>query len=202
MKVSDLGKQGAEADSLESALKRLRDAFEITQKGTLDSVRDIKMTMPKECDAAKKEADGSIILENANLIKKLQSTAQELLGYHVNSTIKITKFLEKMFNIKKSGQYYEVKGINQGVLFAGFPALNALTNQARDLLVDYYSGCETIYQKGVSSWKDANLIPVPVEAAAAAAAAAPPANQPTNAAAAPANQPPAASEPLAKGGRR
>jgi hypothetical protein len=201
MKVSDLEKQGGEAASLESALKRLRDAFEVTQKGPLDSVRDIKMTIPKECETAKKEADGSIRLENANLINKLQSTAQELLGYHVNSTIKITKFLEKMFNIKKSGQYYEVRGINQGVLFAGFPALNALTDQARELLVDYYSGCETIYQKGVSSWKDANPLPVMAAMAAPDAANAAMAAPNAMAAPAPANAAPMAA-PNAKGGRR
>jgi len=105
------------------------------------------------------------------------------MAFHVNQTIEISKFLESIFDVKKdsaTGRWI-VKGPREDYMFAGFPVLDQLTNQARELLVDYYSGCETLYQKGVKAWVDglpkstnakANR-PAGLNAAAPAAAIAP-----------------------------
>ena len=78
------------------------------------------------------------------------------MAYHVNNTVKITDFLKKIFTIEFKNGVWTPKGINNNILFAGFPALDAITNQARELLLDYYIGCETVYQKGVKVWKGEN----------------------------------------------
>jgi hypothetical protein len=49
---------------------------------------------------------------------------------------------------------WEPSGPNTEILFAGYETLKELTRQARTLLIDYYSTCETIYQEGVKSWID------------------------------------------------
>jgi len=63
-------------------------------------------------------------------------------------------FLQTIFNIKQrpDGTSWEIKGPNTEILFAGYETLNELTRQARTLLINYYSGCEEIYQQGVASW--------------------------------------------------
>jgi len=201
--VSSLESQKFEADSLTNALKRLRDAFEASNtKGDLNSLNDIVIKKPSECSSVKKESDGKILLTNNNMINSLQKSSRELLAYHVNHTIEITKFLKTVFNIKqRANGSWEVKGVNYNVLFAGFPILNTLTDQARELLVDYYTGCENIYQKGVSNWKGFVKENMPAPAAAVAVGPVEAAG-PVEVAPAAAAAPPAIAPAANKGGRR
>ena len=48
-------------------------------------------------------------------------------------------------------------------MFAGFETLNELTARARAILINYYAGCEEIYQKGLKAWKD--IVPTEINAA-------------------------------------
>jgi hypothetical protein len=84
-------------------------------------------------------------------------------------TTQIAKFLTSVFNIRKmpTGEY-RVDGPKTELLFAGFPALEQLSAQARGLLVDYYAGCEDIYQGGVKRWREGQ--PTPFRPAPAAGA--------------------------------
>jgi len=196
-----------ETDDLKDALVRLKAAFKLLNEPADPSTdtkvpkgfNEIVMKTPKECDAIQAKADavpdkkgvkdGGIVVENDNVIRQLRGVAQELLAHHVNSSIEITKFLQTVFNIDKdpSGNW-RVRGIKDNLLISGFPALDKVTDIARELLLKYYEGCETKYQKGVKVWLDENKDTAAVPAAAvpppAAAAVPPPA---------PAAPPPAAS---------
>jgi hypothetical protein len=148
--TADLADRDPEKDSMKEAIKRMQAVFDVLNKGDLTSFHDIKIKKPEECKSGE-----SIRIENQLLLNGLRDVSQELLGYHVNNIIEITKFLKSIFNISQRGDNtWEVKGINNNVLFAGFPVLDILTDQARELLLKYYSGCETIYQKGVDIWKE------------------------------------------------
>jgi hypothetical protein len=114
----------------------------------------------------------------------LRDASQELLAYHVNKTVVLSDFLKELFTIKqRPNGTWEVKGINIKYLVLGFKGLDILTDQAREILVDYYEGCETIFQKkGLSKFKevfkggDANAgSAAPAEPAAVPAAPAAPA---------------------------
>jgi hypothetical protein len=123
------------------------------------------------------------------MIRQLRGVAQELLAHHVNSSIEITKFLQTVFNIDKdSSGNWRVRGIKDNLLISGFPALDSVTDIARELLLKYYEGCETKYQKGVKLWLDENKDTAAVAAVPPAVAAVPPA-----VAAVPPAVPPAAS---------
>ena len=172
-----------EAADMKAALKRLETAFR-SVKSNLEQFGDIKVTKPEECGEALKNAaavpdgkglsDGGIVVSNDNLKRRLRDVSQELLAYHVNSTIEITKFLKRIFNIDKdSSGYWVVKGIKESFLIAGFPALDSVTDIARDLLLEYYDGCETRYQKGVDIWKGENKAPAAAPVPAPSAAPAP-----------------------------
>lgn len=186
----------AETDDLKDALVRLKAAFKLlnepadasTDAKVPKGFNDIVMKTPKECDAIQAKAaaipegkgvkDDGIVIQNDNIVRQLRGVAQELLAYHVNSTIEITKFLQTIFNIDKdpSGNW-RVRGIKDNLLISGFPALDSITDIARELLLKYYEGCETKYQKGVKLWLDENkdLTPAVVPAAVAAVPAAVPA---------------------------
>jgi hypothetical protein len=85
----------------------------------------------------------------------MKSASQQLLSYHLKSIIEISKFLKKIFNISQRGDgSWKVEGPKVELLFAGYDTLNTLTNQARTILIDYYAGCEEIYQKGVTRWSE------------------------------------------------
>lgn len=186
MSVSELqGIDVDEAKSLERALQRLQLAFKAAKGEKLDSFEDIKLQKPTGCKSVDPKLVDShpsdpmkskgILLENTNLINQLRDASQELLAYHVNKTIAITDFLKRLFNIKqRSNGTWEVKGINNNVLYAGFKGLDSLTDQARELLLDYYEGCEGIYQeKGLKKFNEFFKDNTPAAAEGPAAPAAP-----------------------------
>ena len=192
----------SEADELKYAINVLKTSFSILQEKT-NEFKDLGFKKPKECAAALQEAGKkenglkgkAILIENDNLKRQLREVSQELLAFHVNSTIEITKFLKTLFNIDKdTNGYWRVLGIKKSYLFAGFSALDKLTDQARKLLIDYYSGCEARYQEGVKIWADENkdIVPAAAVGASASSAAAPGAPGPAAAAAGPAANPAAA----------
>lgn len=160
-------KQDEEAQELSGALDRLAKAFEFVHKDPLDSFSQIQLSRPKEC-----KTNESMKVMNQQTVIQMQSAAQRLLAEHLNKTIMISKFLKKVFNISEipgeDGPRWKVEGPRAEILFAGFPVLDELTKQARALLIDYYSGCEEIYQGGLKAWKNSDEAKGPVKPAAAA----------------------------------
>lgn len=160
-------KQDEEALELTAALDRLAKAFEFVHKDPLDSFSQIQLSRPKEC-----KTNEPMKIANQQVVLQMQSAAQRLLAEHLNKTIMISKFLKKVFNISEipgdDGPRWKVEGPRAEILFAGFPVLDELTKQARALLIDYYSGCEEIYQGGLKAWTSSDEAKGPVKPAAAA----------------------------------
>ena len=178
-----------ETNDLKEALLRLKEAFKLLNEPTTGSepksFGEIMMKKPKECATIEaksiKDRSGGIVVQNDNMVRQLRGVAQELLAYHVKYAIEISKFLKSMFNIEKDpGGTWLVKGIKESFLIAGFSALDSVTDIARDLILDYYEGCENKYQKGVKMWVDeaSTAASDPSVAAAAQAVAAAPAPAP------------------------
>jgi len=142
--------QKGEADSLARALQRLSTAFATTTdaSGTIGSLSSIAAKKSPKCTGIDKE-----IALTQPVTLELQGYARQLLSYHVKQTMNIAKFLETIFDIRHESTGPKVYGPRLGFLTAGFDQLNLITDQARELLVDYYEGCESLYQKGVKSWE-------------------------------------------------
>jgi hypothetical protein len=174
-----------ETNDLKDALLRLKEAFKLLNEPTTGdspkSFGEIMMKKPKECATIEpkstKDRSGGIVVKNDNMVRQLRGVAQELLAYHVKSALEISKFLKSMFNIEKDpGGTWVVKGIKESFLIAGFTALDSVTDIARDLILDYYEGCESKYQKGVKMWVDeasTAAVAAPSVPAAVAAASVP-----------------------------
>lgn len=143
---------------LEEAIKKLAKAFVAEQ--ALEKVTgfsDIKVdTTPNEC---KGNTEPRTIQSGGPEFNDLQRHARELLAHHVNSVIEIGKFLKSIFNIsQRPDGSWKVEGPKTEILFAGFVVLDQLTDQARNLLINYYSGCEERYQKGVKAWAGSQVV--------------------------------------------
>jgi hypothetical protein len=165
LSVSELSSQPNEAESLQRALVRLQEAFDKGNKGKVEvkSLDSIAMKKPGKCESNDGKLTGTTAAD-------MQRISQQLLASHMKYTKNMVKFLQTMFNItKRSDDTWKIEGPNTEILYAGFPVLDTLTNQARELLVDYYSGCETLYQKGVTIWEKS--IPDAKNAATGAVAA-------------------------------
>lgn len=153
LSVSELNTAGQpdEAKDLSEALKRLSAAFNATSPNEAipEKISDIQMYKPTRCkDTKDQELD-----KNRPVFQRLQGYSRQLLGFHLNNVINISKFLMAIFNVtQRPNGTWKVEGPKTEILFAGFSVLDQLTEQARALLIDYYSGCETIYQKGVKEW--------------------------------------------------
>ena len=148
--VDDASKFPGEKDELLAAIQRLTKAFNGVYKDE-KSFADIKTSRPQECTTDKDEIK---IDRNSSVFRDMKSSSQQLLAYHLKSIVEISKFLKKIFNITQRGDgSWAVEGPKVELLFAGYETLDKLTNQARIILVDYYAGCEEIYQRGLSKWK-------------------------------------------------
>jgi hypothetical protein len=171
--VSELNgvNQPGEANALSQAIQRLARAFKSTKQSDLNSFDDIDFHKPASCTPGKK--DPEYFDKSRAIFQNLQGYSQKLLAYHLNNVINISKFLKTIFNVsQRSDGSWKVEGPKTELLFAGFNVLDELTDQARHLLVDYYSGCEELYQKGVAEWEndvtDAPVTAAPVPAPVAA----------------------------------
>lgn len=140
----------SEVTELQAAIKRLSTAFGITytnQKG----LSEIDIQIPSKCD--KNKGKTIEITKGSNKFRNMRSASQQLLAYHLKQIIEISKFLKKIFNIsQRSDGSWKVEGPKTELLFAGFETMNTLTDQARALLINYYAGCEEIYQVGLKAW--------------------------------------------------
>jgi len=145
--------QADEATEFSNALKRLFAAFNTLKTATdSDSIEQMQVTIPSRCKDIK---ESGTIDKNRPIFKRLQAYSQQLLALHLNKVINISKFLMSIFNVsQRPDSSWKVEGPKTEILFAGFGVLDQLTDTARELLIDYYSGCEELYQKGVKDWNE------------------------------------------------
>ena len=190
MTVSELNESGqnSEANELSAALQRLSKSFsQLQDDSKLNKLEDVMLYKPKKCAGQK---DTLTVLRGRPSFKNMQGYSRQLLGFHLNNVINISKFLMTIFNVsQRPDGSWKVEGPKTEILFAGFTVLDMLKDQARELLLAYYTGCEDIYQKGVKEWEN------DVDGPAAGPAAGPVAGPAAGPAAGP-------SRPAAIGGRR
>ncbi len=132
----------------------------VTQTDTLKSVVEMSPTF---C------SDGSMVSGQlpvrGDVVRQLRAQATQLLRRQEDHLPKVMALLFKMFNQRalQAGRF-EFLGT---FLAGGMPALNRLAEEARELLMDYYGDCETLYKEGLG------MLGTYRRSTAAAAAAAP-----------------------------
>lgn len=96
------------------------------------------------CD---KDTTGRLLkVKNRELIRELRDTTRKMITYQINHTANAVKILRKLFLLPvDSGKSLQ---IHPRVLKFGMKEVNAIAQEARNLLVDYYSQCEILYRSG------------------------------------------------------
>uniref|UniRef100_A0A6C0ANC6 Uncharacterized protein n=1 Tax=viral metagenome TaxID=1070528 RepID=A0A6C0ANC6_9ZZZZ len=155
LSMNDVSKMPGESNALLSAITRLTSAFNVTyNKETHKGFGDIYIGKSSECD---NRSDDIQIKRNTSdpVFNEMKNASQELLAYHFSQVVEISNFLKKIFNVShRPDGSWKVEGPKTELLFAGFSTLDSLTDQVRELLLRYYSGCEGIYQKGLKAWEN------------------------------------------------
>lgn len=108
----------------------------------LDSV--INKSPSAICDAS--TTDKALKISNHELIRQLRDTVRRMVLYQITHTANAVKLLRKLFLLPtESGKSLQ---IHPRVLKNGMEEVNAIAEEARELLVDYYSQCEILYRSG------------------------------------------------------
>lgn len=95
--------------------------------------------------------DQEIIIKKLSLIRELRKQAGKMLQYQIIHTAEVTKILGKLFLIPlKEGQSLN---LHPNVIRGGLAAVNTIGVEARNLLIKYYSNCESYYRQGTEVLK-------------------------------------------------
>lgn len=154
LSVDTVSNVATEQQALQDAIKRLSTAFGITYADQ-KNLDQIELQISSKCDLEKEKGKQVSVDRSSQKFRDMKSASQQLLAYHLKQIVEISKFLKKIFNIsQRPDGSWKVEGPKTELLFAGFDTMNTLTDQARALLINYYSGCEEIYQRGLKAWED------------------------------------------------
>ena len=89
--------------------------------------------------------DKQLLVENKQAIQALRVVTNKMLEIQLMHTGKVMDILKKLFLIVPNKPIV----LHPNVLQGGLPYVNQLADEARSILVAYYSNCEGLYAKGV-----------------------------------------------------
>lgn len=93
--------------------------------------------------------DKDIILQGES-VKRARKGVATLWAYQVEHAKRVEVIFRKLFRIEKSPSGQIGISINPLLIAKGIPAIEYISAEARKLLLDYYSNCESIYQTTVA----------------------------------------------------
>ena len=146
----------ASAEQYKLFLTKMRFIFEEDKASKKDvvSLKQVINRLPKElCTTDKK--DHPLKIKNHEVIRQLRSTASKMIQYQIVHTANVVKVLKKLFLLPMdSGKPLQ---IHPNVRKNGLVEVNKVASEAKELLINYYSNCETMYRLGtetITSIKD------------------------------------------------
>jgi hypothetical protein len=95
--------------------------------------------------AGVKDRQGTTIPLAGKGLEAAQKRVKELWGIHMAHVKEVDKLFAAMFSISGGNQI----GVNPKIVAAGLPGLDALAAKSREILTNYYVGCEKSYRTGV-----------------------------------------------------
>lgn len=111
-------------------------------KNPLDTI--INKIPTAACDS--KTIDKVLKTSNRETIRLVRDNVRKMVSYQINHTANVVKILRKLFLLPvESGKSLQ---IHPRVLKYGIEEVNKIAEEARNLLVDYYSQCEILYRSG------------------------------------------------------
>jgi hypothetical protein len=109
-------------------------------------MENIKNEINKELCKTK----GPLITRDMDVISGLRNKANQLLAKQLQHTAKAMNILKKLFIINGSQPILIQPAVEEG----GIDKIEEIADEARNLLIEYYSECEILYREGVEFVKD------------------------------------------------
>ncbi len=129
-------------------IKKMKFVFEDVKASQKEpsTLADVKNRLPSSvCDPT--TTDKTLTIKNRELIRQMRIYARKMIDYQVNHTANVVKILKKLFLIPvKQGMSLQ---IHPNVAKYGIEEINRVGEEARNLLVEYYSQCEGMYRQAV-----------------------------------------------------
>jgi hypothetical protein len=107
-----------------------------------------------------------IMIDNPEMQKKVYSVVQALFRYQIVHASKCAEILTQLFEMRKVEGQYSVR-IHPNIMKKGLVEINRINKLARQVLVDYYERCETVYVNGMNliTKKPETAVPVVLDQA-------------------------------------
>ena len=160
-------------DTIAEGSVKIGEKKDSTGKSTLDKYIEFMKKMAMLFGDSKKDYDGVHLKDIINKKDKMFCTDKYSGDIPVQNTHAVYEYVKQLFRLQyehaakcavifkqlfdfkrdKSSNRLEIK-INDAVLKGGFPVIDRINNSARQLLVDYYSNCETTYIRGMKTILD------------------------------------------------
>jgi hypothetical protein len=113
----------------------------------------LKIIKTKQSVVCEKD-NRKIMLDNKFAMTYIYPQVQELFRTQLVHAANCAKIFAQLFDIRKDGAQYKVR-INPTVISKGINEVDRIAKMTRNLLVGYYSNCESIYLKGVMNIENA-----------------------------------------------
>lgn len=150
----DLTIGGETMNEYVSFIKQMSELFMDKSFGDADirsnpdeALTHIKPSQSAVCQAGDKD-NRKIMLDTTFAMNTIYPHVQELWRTQLVHAANCAKIFAQLFDIRKEGAQYKVK-INPNVITKGIDEVNRIAKIARNVLIAYYSNCETVYLKGV-----------------------------------------------------
>ena len=92
-----------------------------------------------------------LYISDQDVIMRLRGSAAKLLSRQLDHTSRVLSVLKKLFIITPTKPILLHPSIEKG----GMDAVEMIATEARELLIEYYSGCEVEYREAVQTLKEA-----------------------------------------------
>jgi hypothetical protein len=134
-------------------LKKMTELFGSSSSSKAQSLDAIRA---KEPDCVREAMGKYLQITEQKGIASVMKFVSELFNRQLNHTKRVIQFLQTRLVLIKNNQI----SIHPRLLKGGLDELAVLSKDVRSLLVDYYSSCESIYQKGAKAVLEAKHVSV------------------------------------------
>ena len=151
LKVSTPAISQATQEQYKAFLEKMKFVFEESKTaGSVDNLKKNPLaTIVNKVPSAvcgKDSVDRAFVITNQNLIKSVRNNVRQMIDYQIAHTANVVKVMKKLFLLPvESGKPLQ---IHPRVLKNGMQEVNSIAEEARELLVEYYSRCEILYRSG------------------------------------------------------
>lgn len=119
----------------------------VTDKTHLDSIKDIRNSVQQ---GICKDYSDKVIPLTTETAQSIKQVVYSLYRRQLEHAEQCGSIFKMMFVIKKEGKEPEVQ-LSENIMQGGIPEINRINRLAREVLIQYYSDCESKYYEGIGT---------------------------------------------------